>query len=162
MFTGNVLRGKRILVTGGGTGLGKEMSVGFAIHGAHVFICGRRGEVLDTAVSEIRDRSGGRADALVANVRDPDSIEKMLADIWATGPLTGLVNNAGANFLAQTETLSPRGYESIRSTIMDGSFYAAQGCGKRWIFMPQSREWSACVRPLSRRCMAMWPAGAFH
>src|SRR5436190_13971051 len=57
----------------------------------------------------------------------------MMADIWTTGPLTGLVNNAGANFLAPTETLSPRGYEAIRSTVMDGSFYAAQACGKRWI-----------------------------
>jgi NAD(P)-dependent dehydrogenase (short-subunit alcohol dehydrogenase family) len=134
MFNGDVLKGKRILVTGGGTGLGKEMSVGFAAHGAHVFICGRRQEVLDNAAGEIRKRSGGgQADALVANVRDPDSIEKMMTDIWTTGPLTGLVNNAGANFLAPTETLSPRGYEAIRSTIMDGSFYAAQGCGKRWI-----------------------------
>ncbi len=133
MFSGDVLKGKRILVTGGGTGLGKEMSVGFSAHGAHVFICGRRQEVLDNAVGEIRERSGGQADALVANVRDPDSIEKMMADIWFTGPLTGLVNNAGANFLAPTESLPPRGYEAIRSTIMDGSFYAAQACGKRWI-----------------------------
>ena len=133
MFSGDVLKGKRILVTGGGTGLGKEMSVGFAAHGAHVFICGRRQEVLDNAVGEIHKRSGGQADALVANVRDPDSIEKMMADIWTTGPLTGLVNNAGANFLAPTETLSPRGYEAVRSTVMDGSFYAAQACGKRWI-----------------------------
>jgi NAD(P)-dependent dehydrogenase (short-subunit alcohol dehydrogenase family) len=133
MFDRDLLKGKRILVTGGGTGLGKEISLGFAAHGAHVFICGRRPEVLEQAVGEIRARSGGQADALVANVRDPDSIEKMMADIWATGPLTGLVNNAGANFLAPTETLSPRGYEAIRSTIMDGSFYAAQGCGKRWI-----------------------------
>src|SRR6266550_8713297 len=133
MFSGDVLKGKRILVTGGGTGLGKEMSVGFAAHGAHVFICGRRQEVLDNAVGEIRKRSGGQADALVANVRDSESIEKMMAEIWTTGPLTGLVNNAGANFLAPTETLSPRGYEAIRSTVMDGSFYAAQGCGRRWI-----------------------------
>src|SRR5258708_37378151 len=133
MFSGDVLKRKRILVTGGGTGLGKEMSVGFAAHGAQVFICGRREEVRDNAVGESRKRSGGEADALVANVRDPDSIEKMMADIWVTGPLTGLVNNAGANFLAPTESLSPRGYEAIRSTIMDGSFYAAQACGKRWI-----------------------------
>src|SRR6266550_6109112 len=90
MFSGDVLKGKRILVTGGGTGLGKEMSVGFAAHGAHVFICGRRQEVLDNAVGEIRKRSGGQADALVANVRDPDSIEKMMAEVWTTGPLTGL------------------------------------------------------------------------
>lgn len=133
MFEKNLLAGKRILVTGGGTGLGKEMSIGFAAHGAHVFICGRRPEVLDKAVEEIRARSGGRADAFVVNVRDADSIEKAVAEIWRTGPLTGLVNNAGANFLAPTETLSPRGYEAIRSTIMDGSFYAAQACGKRWI-----------------------------
>jgi NAD(P)-dependent dehydrogenase (short-subunit alcohol dehydrogenase family) len=133
MFDRDLLKGKRILVTGGGTGLGKEISLGFAAHGAHVFICGRRPEILAQAVGEIRTRSGGQADARVANVRDPDSIEKMMADIWTTGPLTGLLNNAGANFLAPTETLSPRGYEAIRSTIMDGSFYAAQGCGKRWI-----------------------------
>src|SRR5258708_7479857 len=133
MFSGDVLKRKRILVTGGGTGLGKEMSGGFSAHGAHVFICGRRQEVLDNAVGEIRERSGGQADSLVAHVRDPDSIEKMMADIWVTGPPTGLVNKAGANFVARTESLSPRGYEAIRSTIMDGSFYAAQACGKRWI-----------------------------
>src|SRR5436190_16791549 len=133
MFTRDLLKGKRILVTGGGTGLGKEISLGFAAPVAHVFICGRRPEILEQAAGEIRKRSGGQADALVANVRDPDSIEKMMADIWTTGPLTGLVNNAGANFLAPTETLSPRGYEAIRSTVMDGSFYAAQACGKRWI-----------------------------
>ena len=133
MFTADVLKGKRILVTGGGTGLGKEMAVGFAAHGAHVFVCGRRKDVLDTAVSEIKTRSGGQAEAFVANVRDADSVEKAVAAIWATGPLTGLVNNAGANFLAPTESLSPRGYEAIRSTIMDGSFFATQACGKRWI-----------------------------
>ena len=60
MFTCDVLDGKRILVTGGGTGLGKEMSVGFAAHGAHVFICGRRQEILDQAVREIgRDPAAG-------------------------------------------------------------------------------------------------------
>ena len=77
MFTGDVLKGKRILVTGGGTGLGKEMSVGFAAHGAQVFICGRRPDVLDQAVSEIRSRSGGEASALVANVRDPDKLGRV-------------------------------------------------------------------------------------
>ena len=60
MFNATLLQGKRILVTGGGTGLGKEMAVGFAAHGAHVYICGRRREVLDLAVAEIRERSRGR------------------------------------------------------------------------------------------------------
>jgi NAD(P)-dependent dehydrogenase (short-subunit alcohol dehydrogenase family) len=62
MFDATLLRGKRILITGGGTGLGKEMAVGFAAHGAHVYICGRRKEVLDLAAREIRQRSGGRAE----------------------------------------------------------------------------------------------------
>src|ERR1700756_2466312 len=74
MFDAALLQGKRILVTGGGTGLGKEMAVGCAAHGAHVYICGRRKDVLDQAVREIRERSGGGADAVVANVRDHDSI----------------------------------------------------------------------------------------
>jgi NAD(P)-dependent dehydrogenase (short-subunit alcohol dehydrogenase family) len=133
MFDAALLLGKRILVTGGGTGLGKEMAVGFAAHGAHVYICGRRRQVLDQAVRDIRERSGGGADAVVANVRDHHSIEAMMTDIWANGPLTGLVNNAAANFLAPTESLSPRGYEAIRATVMDGSFYASLACGKRWI-----------------------------
>ncbi len=56
----------------------------------------------------------------------------MMTAIWADGsPLTGLVNNAGANFLAPTESLSPRGYEAVRSTVMDGSFYTSLACGKR-------------------------------
>lgn len=57
----------------------------------------------------------------------------MMSSIWAEGPLTGLVNNAAANFLAPTESLSPRGYEAVRSTVMDGSFYVSLACGKRWI-----------------------------
>src|ERR1700740_302495 len=133
MFDAAVLKGKRILITGGGTGLGKEMAIGFAAHGAHVYICGRRKDVLQQAAQEIGTRTGGQATALLANVREPDSIEAMMTSIWADGPLTGLVNNAGANFLAPTETLLPRGYEAVRSTVMDGSFYAALACGKRWI-----------------------------
>ena len=132
-LSGPGLKKAGILITGGGTGLGKEMAVGFAAHGAHVYICGRRKEVLDQAACEIRERSGGGADALVANVREPDSIDAMMAAIWTEGPLTGLVNNAAANFLAPTESLSPRGYEAVRSTVMDGSFYASLACGKRWI-----------------------------
>src|SRR2546421_4278500 len=94
MFDAAVLKGKRILITGGGTGLGKEMAIGFAAHGAHVYICGRRKDVLDQAAQEIRTRTGGQATALLANVREPDSIEGMMTSIWADGPLTGLVNNA--------------------------------------------------------------------
>lgn len=132
-FRENVLKGKKILVTGGGTGLGKEMSVGFASHGAHIVICGRREAVLDEACKEIAERSGGKAEYRVVNIRDAEAVDAMIGDIWESGPLTGLVNNAGANFIAPTESISHRAYDAVRATVMDGSFYATHACGKRWI-----------------------------
>ena len=132
-FRSDVLKGKRILVTGGGTGLGKEMSIGFAAHGAHVAICGRREEVLKEACKEIAERSGGTAEYRVANIREAETVDAMVADVWRDGPLTGLVNNAGANFIAPTESISSRAYDAVRATVMDGSFYATHSCGKRWI-----------------------------
>ena len=132
-FRSDVLKGKRILVTGGGTGLGKEMSVGFAAHGAHVAICGRREEVLKDACADIAARSGGTAEYRVVNIRDAEAVDAMVADLWTGGPLTGLVNNAGANFIAPTESISHRAYDAVRSTVMDGSFYATHSCGRRWI-----------------------------
>jgi NAD(P)-dependent dehydrogenase (short-subunit alcohol dehydrogenase family) len=57
----------------------------------------------------------------------------VIESVWSSGPLTGLVNNAAANFIARTESLSPRAYEAVRSTVMDGSFFATLACGKRWI-----------------------------
>lgn len=132
-FRNDLLAGKRILVTGGGTGLGKEMSVGFASHGAHVAICGRREDVLKDAVAEIEERSGGTAEYRIVNIRDADAVDAMVADLWEGGPLTGLLNNAGANFIAPTESISHRAYDAVRATVMDGSFYATHSCGTRWI-----------------------------
>ncbi len=132
-FRADLLAGKRILVTGGGTGLGKEISRGLAEHGARVVICGRREQVLKDACGEINAAGKGSAEYRVANLRDASSVDAMVEDIWLSGPLTGLINNAAANFIAQTESLSPRAYEAVRSTVMDGSFFATLACGKRWI-----------------------------
>jgi len=127
------LTGKRILITGGGTGLGKEMALGFSTQGADVVLCGRRPDVLEAAAVEIAAKTGGRVTTVVANVRDPASVEAAVETAWSVGPLTGLVNNAGANFISPTKDITPRGYEAIRATVMDGSFYATWACGKRWI-----------------------------
>lgn len=137
-FQLTALADKRILITGGGSGLGAEIARGFAQHGATVYICGRRESVLaETAVAiteEVtRDCTGGQVLPIICDLRDPGSIEAMLDTIWSHGPLTGLVNNAAANFVAPTKSLSPRGYEAVRSTIMDGSFYVTLATGKRWI-----------------------------
>jgi NAD(P)-dependent dehydrogenase (short-subunit alcohol dehydrogenase family) len=132
-FHDDALAGKRILVTGGGTGLGRAMSEGFLQHGAKVHICGRRAAVLEQTVAELGALHDGRIAAHVVDVRDPDAVDAMIATIWRSSPLTGLINNAGANFISPAKDLSPRGYNAVRSTVMDGSFYCSLACGKRWI-----------------------------
>ena len=135
MFRPDVLAGKRILVTGGGTGLGKELARAFVAHGATVFICGRRQAVLDAAVAEVATnaRSGGRIEARICDVRDATQIDAMIEGIWRAGPLTGLVNNAAANFISPSVDISPRGFEAVRSTVMDGALFSTLACGRRWI-----------------------------
>lgn len=129
IFKDDVLAGKSILVTGGGSGLGLEISKSLAARGAQVHICGRRANVLEVAVAEI----GHGAKAHVCDIRDADAIDAMVEAIWADGPLTGLVNNAAANFIAPTKDLSPRGFRAVTSTVMDGSFFVTLAVGKRWI-----------------------------
>ncbi|WP_286696057.1 SDR family oxidoreductase [Spongiibacter sp. UBA1325] len=133
MFNKTTLETKRILVTGAGTGLGKEISLGFLRSGAEVYICGRRESVLKATCEELNEVAPGKIHYRVCDIRSPDSIEEMIESIFAEGPLTGLINNAAANFIAPTKDLSPRGYEAIRSTVMDGSFYTVLAIGKRWI-----------------------------
>ncbi len=129
IFRPDVLAGKSILVTGGGSGLGKEISKALAVKGAQVHICGRRANVLEAATAEI----GNGARFHICDIRDADAIETMMEAIWAHGPLTGLINNAAANFIAPTKDLSPRGFRAVTSTVMDGSFYVTLAAGKRWI-----------------------------
>ncbi len=129
IFRSDVLADKSILVTGGGSGLGKEIGKALAAKGALVHICGRRANVLGEAVAEI----GHGAKAHVCDIRDADSVEAMLEAIWADGPLTGLINNAAANFISPTKELSPRGFKAVTSTVMDGSFFVTLAAGKRWI-----------------------------
>lgn len=134
-FRPDVLAGKRILVTGGGTGLGKELSRTFVSQGAQVHICGRREAVLQATVDELRAVAahGGAIEHHICDVRDPAQIDAMVDRIWAGGPLTGLVNNAAANFISPSVEISPRGFEAVRSTVMDGALHATLACGRRWI-----------------------------
>ena len=132
-FRSDCLDGKAILITGGGSGLGRGIARGLAAHGARVHICGRREGLLVEAAADIEATTGQKAFAHACNIRDPAAISAMLDSIWSHGPLTGLVNNAAANFLAPTKSLSTRGYDAIRSTVMDGTFYMTLELGKRWI-----------------------------
>jgi NAD(P)-dependent dehydrogenase (short-subunit alcohol dehydrogenase family) len=129
----DALAGKTILVTGGGSGLGMEIAKALIAKGAAVHICGRRANVLDAAKLAIGTGHAGPAQTHICDIREPDSIENMMDEIWRRGALTGLVNNAAANFIAPTKTLSPRAFRAITSTVMDGSFYVTLSAAKRWI-----------------------------
>lgn len=134
MFRDGLLKDQRILVTGGGTGLGKVMAEAFLILGAEVFICGRRGSVLDETADELTAQHGGKMTGIACDIRSPEAIEEMLDRIWANGgALTGLVNNAAGNFVSRTEDLSMRGFDAISNIVFRGSFAVTLACGKRWI-----------------------------
>lgn len=133
IFRSDVLAGKSILVTGGGSGLGLEISKALAAKGAIVHICGRRANVLEAAAAEIANGAPGKVHWHICDIRDADQVDAMVAAMWQVGPVTSLVNNAAANFIAPTKGLSPRGFRAITSTVMDGSFHVTLALGKRWI-----------------------------
>src|ERR1700753_4518866 len=103
MFSDNLLAGRRILVTGGGTGLGKSMAARFLQLGADVHICGRRKGVCDETATELMDLHGGRVTSHGVDIRDAPAVDRMIEEIFADGPLTDLINNAAGNFIARTE-----------------------------------------------------------
>lgn len=138
MYRPGLLAGQRILITGGGTGLGKVMAEACLMLGARVYIIGRRGGVLQATADELNaahaDASGGHVSGLACDIRAAEAIGETLDQIWADGgALTGLVNNAAGNFISRTEDLSPRGFDAIANIVFRGSFYMTLDCGKRWL-----------------------------
>lgn len=133
MFQDNLLAGKTVLITGGGTGLGKTMGGRFMELGADVIICGRRAEVLETTAKEWEDIHGRAVHRYPLDIRKAEAIEEMLDDVWPKARPNVLVNNAAGNFVARTHTLSPRAFDSILNIVAHGSAYMSLGVGKRWI-----------------------------
>ena len=133
MFQKTVMQGQKILVTGGGTGLGRGMAERFAELGANVVLAGRRKAVLDAAAEEIRAAHGAQVDTFALDIRSSEMVDEVMGEIWAAGPLTGLVNNAAGNFIARTEDISPKGFEAITRIVINGTFYCTHAAGRRWI-----------------------------
>ncbi len=131
MFSNNLLHSKRILITGGGTGLGKAMAQRFLELGATVYICGRREEVLQQTTAELSVH--GPIHALPCDVRNLEAVEAMIDSIWNEAPLDILVNNAAGNFIARTEELSSRAFESVIGIVLMGTLHATMSCGRRWL-----------------------------
>ena len=134
MFKEGLLKGKRILVTGGGTGLGKEIAARYAELGAEVWLAGRRGGVLQETAAELTQKYKAKVETHSIDIRDAAAVDAMVQRIWdESGPLTGLVNNAAGNFISPTKDLTPNGFNAIANIVFHGSFYVTHSVGKRWI-----------------------------
>src|SRR5579862_4520973 len=131
MFNTDLLKDKRILITGGGTGLGKGMAQRFLELGATVHICGRREEVLEQTAAELSTK--GSIHSSQCDVRNLDAVEAMIDSIWSEAPLDILVNNAAGNFIARTEELSPGAWNSVIGIVLMGTLNCTMACGRRWL-----------------------------
>ncbi|MDB5484335.1 MAG: short-chain dehydrogenase [Tardiphaga sp.] len=133
MFSPDLLKGRKILVTGGGTGLGRAMTEKFLTLGAEVHICGRRKIVCDETAKELMAAHGGKVVAHGVDIRDAQAVDHMIETIWETGPLTDLINNAAGNFISRSQDLTPRGFDAVANIVMHGTFYVTHAVGRRWI-----------------------------
>ena len=134
MLRDNAFAGKTILVTGGGTGLGKSMATYFSELGANIIISSRKQEVISAAAEEITAKTGNPVLAVAADVRDYAQIEAVIqAGIARFGRIDSLVNNAAGNFVSPTERLSHRAFESVIGIVLQGSINCTLAMGKYWI-----------------------------
>jgi NAD(P)-dependent dehydrogenase (short-subunit alcohol dehydrogenase family) len=138
MFAKSILKDKRILITGGGTGLGRAMAQRFLELGAYLYICGRRQEVLQQTCADLSAQQGGRIQSFACDVRDTAAVENMIDTIWREAPLNVLVNNAAGNFLARTEELSPGAWQAVLGIVLNGTINLTLACGRRWLQAGQS------------------------
>jgi NAD(P)-dependent dehydrogenase (short-subunit alcohol dehydrogenase family) len=133
MFQPNLLAGRTILITGGGTGLGRAMSTRMAELGAQMFLAARREEPLRETRDAIRAK-GGRCEYAIADVRDFAAVESAVAAAEkAFGGVDTLINNAAGNFIARTEKLSPNAFAAVTGIVLQGTFHCTLALGRKWI-----------------------------
>jgi NAD(P)-dependent dehydrogenase (short-subunit alcohol dehydrogenase family) len=133
VFQQDMLKGRAIFLTGGGSGLGKSMALRFSSLGARMFLVGRREQPLLETCEEIR-RAGGSAAFTTCDVRDYAAVEAAAAKAYEQfGRVDTLVNNAAGNFVARTEKLTPNAFNAVVGIVLNGSFHCTQAFAKRWI-----------------------------
>ncbi|HXW54310.1 MAG TPA: SDR family oxidoreductase [Candidatus Cybelea sp.] len=142
MFEPDLLKGRTILVTGGGTGLGRSMALRFAELGARLFLIGRREDPLKQTTEDLRAK-GARAAYACTDVRDFAAVEAAIASAEREfdrpfGEIDTLVNNAAGNFLARTETLSPNAFQAVVGIVLQGTFHCTLALGRKWIAARQA------------------------
>jgi NAD(P)-dependent dehydrogenase (short-subunit alcohol dehydrogenase family) len=133
MFQSDLLKDRTILITGGGSGLGRAMALRLAELGAGLFLLGRREAPLEETAAELR-RRGSRAGWASADVRDFAAVERAIERGYAElGGIDSLINNAAGNFLARTERLSPNAFAAVVGIVLQGSFHCTLALARRWI-----------------------------
>ena len=133
MFRPDLLHGQRILVTGGGTGLGAAMAARFAGLGASLVLAGRRPEPLAETAAGVRALTGATVETHPCDIRDAAEVDALLERVWRDGPLDALVNNAAATFIARSHAMSTRAIDAILATTLHGTLHCTHGVGRRWI-----------------------------
>ena len=138
MLKENALKGKTILVTGGGTGLGRSMGKYFLELGANLVIASRKLDVLEQAARELEAETGGTVLPLACDVRNYEDVEKTLDAITDRfGRLDVLLNNAAGNFISPTERLTAKGFDTVVGIVLQGTYNFTLAAGKRWIEQKQ-------------------------
>jgi NAD(P)-dependent dehydrogenase (short-subunit alcohol dehydrogenase family) len=126
-------KGKNIIITGGGSGLGAAMAVHLASLGGRVIVAGRRPEMLAETVAAIV-AAGGKADAIPTDVRVPEQVQALIDGVVSKhGSVDCLVNNAAGNFIVRAEDLSPNGWNAVINIVLNGTFYCSRAAGKAMI-----------------------------
>jgi len=122
--------GKTVLITGGGTGLGRGFALRFAAEGAHVALVARRADRLESVADEVR-AAGGKASVYSLDIRHADLVNNAVAQIVdSTGRLDILINNAAGNFISRAENVSPNGWKAVTGIVLDGAFHCASAAGR--------------------------------
>lgn len=134
MFKENLLLGKNIIVTGGGTGIGKSISTKFCELGANVFILSRKEDVLKNTCDELNQKfSRHAAHYKVCDISNPQMVTDVVDELFEKSNIDILINNAAGNFISKSESLSHRAFDAISKIVYNGTAYMTLACGKKWI-----------------------------
>ena len=130
MFDKKLLNGKNIVITGGGSGLGKSMASRFVELGANIVITSRRQEVIDSAAKELK-KGRNKVIAVQCDVRNPEQVDEMVNQaVDKLGTIDILLNNAAGNFISPTENLSSNAFKTVVDIVLNGTFHCTQAAGK--------------------------------
>jgi NAD(P)-dependent dehydrogenase (short-subunit alcohol dehydrogenase family) len=138
MLIPGALKDKTIIITGGGTGLGRAMGKYFLELGANLVITSRKKDVLDKAAHELTKETGGKVLAIPCDVRKYEEVDNVIKTSEAEfGQIHGVLNNAAGNFISPTERLSHRAFDIVVDIVLKGTYYTTLAAGKNWISKKQ-------------------------